>query len=131
MSEGGTGRKPKRRMRQGLSRPTHLLQPLYDTNHLDASYDRYVMFLLLSAGLKKTGHTAKGQHVFLTVQPHISMRDIEDLVKKVFVSGARRVSMEYVPVATAVAMKKSTALVVSLGERHTFVSPVIDRKSVV
>ena len=125
MSEGGTGRKPKRRMRQGLSRPTHLLQPLYDTNHLDASYDRYVMFLLLSAGLKKTGHTAKGQHVFLTVQPHISMRDIEDLVKKVFVSGARRVSMEYVPVATAVAMKKSTALVVSLGERHTFVSPVI------
>lgn len=125
MSEGGAGRKPKRRLRQRLSKPTHLLQPLYDTNHLDASYDRYVLFLLLSAGLKKTGHTAKGQHIFLTVQPHISMREIEDLVKKAFVSGARRVSMEYVPVATAVAMKKSTALVVSLGERHTFVSPVI------
>lgn len=125
MSDGGAGRKPKRHLRQRLNRPTHLLQPLYDKNHLDASYDRYVLFLLLSAGLKKTGHTTKGQHIFLTVQPHISAREIEDIVKNAFVSGARRVSMEYVPVATAVAMKKSTALVVSLGERHTFISPVI------
>lgn len=123
--EAGAPRKPKRLVRQRLNRPTHLLQPLYDKNQLDASYDRYVLFLLLSAGLKKTNSIQKGQHIWMAVQPHISAREIEDIVKNAFVSGARRVTMEYVPVATAVAMKKSTALVVSLGERHTFISPVI------
>lgn len=125
MSEAATGRKPKRRTRQRLSKPTHLLQPLYDTNQVNATFDRYVMFLLMTAGLKKLGRLSKGQHVFLTLQPHTSMREIDDLVKKTFVGGASRVSLEYVPVATATAMKKSTCLVVSLGERHTFVSPVI------
>jgi hypothetical protein len=126
MADDGSSKRAKREIRQRLTKATHYLDPLYENMEVNATFDRYVYMILVSAGLKHVGREGRGHPVFLTLQPSCSLRELDDLLKGVFMSGAGRVSLEYVPVLTARAMQRSTALVVSIGERHTFVSPVIE-----